>query len=941
MSDTEAPRGEAARTGRGDDRGDAPERSARSLLPQHQARLDASSIAPEVAAMRGYFSAKRRRDLEAFGFQGRQAQLVPSLVIPIFDVRGQVAIHQLRPDTPREKNGKRIKYETKAGVRMVIDVPPGARAGLAHPSVPLFITEGALKADAAVSQGLCCIALLGVWNWRGKNELGGTLALACWEQIPLNDGRIVFIAFDSDVMVKKEVGQALRRLGTFLTGRGAQVHYLYLPAARDGSKQGLDDFFAAGHTVEQLLQCASTELRGMRQRTDASDHAPPYAVVEGRIVLEKQTKDGVVDAPLCNFDARIVAEEVHDDGVETMTRYRIEGSLPGGERLRALEVPAERFPAMQWVAEWGNAAVVFAGASTRDHVRTGVQLLSGPVPRTTRFTHLGWRHLGESDVYLHAGGAIGADGPVEGIAVLPPDELRRFVLPAPPTGEALREAVCASLALIEVAKDAVTVPVMSAVYRSVLGPADFTLHVAGFTGVFKTEIATLGQQHFGPEMNSRRLPGSWSSTGNSLEVLAFHAKDALLVVDDYAPSGTSSDVARMQREAERLLRAQGNRSGRMRLRADATLRPVKAPRGLLLSTGEDIPGSQSVRARLVVVDVRKDDVHVERLTAAQAAADQYAAAMAGFVAWLASRLGIASDRLRESVGEWRTRPLAHRRYADTLGQLSASFNLFVDFAVETGSISHGEATVLRRRAEEALFEVAAAQTAYQRAADPVSRFLELVTAALVSGAAHLADASDETAPPWPTPERWGWQAIETTKNNGPDGSQIRVRPQGRRMGWIRSEEVFLEPTVAFAEAQRLAQLQGTPLAIRPETLWGRMAERGLLVSHQAGRFTAQPRIGGRQHRALHLRADLFTSGSGVCGVDGVEGREGEPETLPDTTNGTTQRDPHGVTHGVRARARAFPGPPDTADTGDTTCGRGVGPGESAGVVSDPDGMEVL
>jgi hypothetical protein len=31
------------------------------------------------------------------------------------------------------------------------------------------------------------------------------------------------------------------------------------------------------------------------------------------------------------------------------------------------------------------------------------------------------------------------------------------------------------------------------------------------------------------------LPAAWSSTGNALEVLAFHAKDALLVIDDFAP----------------------------------------------------------------------------------------------------------------------------------------------------------------------------------------------------------------------------------------------------------------------------------------------------------------------------------------------------------------------------------------------------------------------
>jgi len=39
--------------------------------------------------------------------------------------------------------------------------------------LPLFITEGIPKGDAAVTIGLCCIALLGVWNFRGTNDAGG------------------------------------------------------------------------------------------------------------------------------------------------------------------------------------------------------------------------------------------------------------------------------------------------------------------------------------------------------------------------------------------------------------------------------------------------------------------------------------------------------------------------------------------------------------------------------------------------------------------------------------------------------------------------------------------------------------------------------------------------------------------------------------------------
>ena len=63
---------------------------------------------------------------------------------------------------------------------MVLDVPRRCHSWVGDPSRPLFITEGARKADAAAARGLCCLALLGVWGWRGTNGNGGKTALPDW-----------------------------------------------------------------------------------------------------------------------------------------------------------------------------------------------------------------------------------------------------------------------------------------------------------------------------------------------------------------------------------------------------------------------------------------------------------------------------------------------------------------------------------------------------------------------------------------------------------------------------------------------------------------------------------------------------------------------------------------------------------------------------------------
>src|SRR5262249_55558808 len=149
----------------------------------------------------------------------------------------------------------------------------------------------------------------------------------------------------------------------------------------------------------------------------------------------------------------------------------------------------------------------------------------------------------------------------------------------------------------------------------------------------------LAQQHAGPGLDAKHLPANWSSTANALESLAFSARHALLVVDDFCPAGNAADVQRYHREADRLFRGQGNRSGRQRLRPDGTPKAARPPRGVILSTGEDVPRGHSLRARMFVVEVGRSDVNPGRLTECQreAAAGTYASAASAYIRWLAER----------------------------------------------------------------------------------------------------------------------------------------------------------------------------------------------------------------------------------------------------------------------------------------------------------------
>src|SRR5215204_2947121 len=226
-----------------------PNGQSRTLSGSHKRMLfEESGISPDVARERGYYTARRRSEVpEAF----KNYQRKPGLVLPMFSPDGETTGYQLRPDKPR-KGGP--KYETPGGISPVVDVHPRMLEEVRHGDGPLLITEGAKTGDAATSRGIPTVVLAGVWMWCVPKVKPYRLK-PCFDHIRLED-REVIVAFDSDCMSKAGVQDALAALVAALKARGALVKVIYLPDAADGSKQGVDDYLAAGGTVRELLMLA-------------------------------------------------------------------------------------------------------------------------------------------------------------------------------------------------------------------------------------------------------------------------------------------------------------------------------------------------------------------------------------------------------------------------------------------------------------------------------------------------------------------------------------------------------------------------------------------------------------------------------------------------------------------------------------------------------------
>lgn len=213
----------------------------------HLKQLEDSAIDLDIIEERDYKTVTSAVEVQELEPSLSKAQRrVPALLIPIYRLgEPKPYTYMLRPDNPRTRNEKPVKYEWPAGVTPCLDILPRYRDRLTDPTVTLLFTEGAKKADAAASLGAYLpVNLNGVYAWRGKGKDGGKALLADFEYIAFAARRVI-LAFDSDSQVNRQVRQALNRLAIVLQRKGAEVLMLHLPTATDGSKTGLDDFLAS------------------------------------------------------------------------------------------------------------------------------------------------------------------------------------------------------------------------------------------------------------------------------------------------------------------------------------------------------------------------------------------------------------------------------------------------------------------------------------------------------------------------------------------------------------------------------------------------------------------------------------------------------------------------------------------------------------------------
>lgn len=567
-------------------------------------------------------------------------------------------------------------------------------------------------------------------------------------------------------------------------------------------------------------------------------YAPNYKVIGNCLYEIKNSKQGPYDKKLCNFTPWLVSEITVDDGVETTRRIRLSGVHESGRTLPEIEIPTDELGSFNWLYKhWGIDCILEPGVTIRDSIRYAIQTTAPQAERQTAYTVTGWRKIDGQWQFL-----------------MPGDDTRTVSLPGKMQGytmerrcEASDAVIAASLLHSELVPPELLYPLMAFTFLSPLNSflkragcePKFVLMLIGKTGSRKSTLAALFLSFFG-RFTGAELPLSFRDTANSILHHAFSLKDVLTCIDDFHPTGRQEE-ARLTATAQSVMRAYGDRTGKGRLRADASPLEARPPQGNAIVTAEFPPDiGESGTARYFALELRENDVDLEVLSFFQGEAvnGSLQRCMYGFLEWLRACClrdaetetrfvsSLRSRFERERTAFQKSGIFCHGRLPETVSWLMLGMELLLAFLKAKQMVTDEEKTEIENKFRLLLYRLASRQAESISQDKPTHKFIRKLYALLESG-----------------------QVCVLNKNQPHDYTPPNC------IGYEDETFFYLHADIAHKAVRKLCDEQGEAFTITAKSLLKALAEERLIET-ASGQNTKSVRIGGRSKRVVCLSKAL-------------------------------------------------------------------------------------
>lgn len=535
------------------------------------------------------------------------------------------------------------------------------------------------------------------------------------------------------------------------------------------------------------------------------------------------------------------------------------------------------------------------------------------------YTATGWRNTANGWIFIHAGGAIGADGPVDVLVKLP-DKLQVLEMSRPTADrDELRELWRDGVRPLLELPPRIAAPLMGAAFRSMLDRLAATVHVEGDPGSGKTAMARCAGGHFITSRLAERgrgtrrellsgVPKIGDSGLGMLRTLGA-ARNCLCLCDDFKTSAAVQQLELLQ---------QAIYNGVQRTTASRTPSGTHTAAEIhagVVTTGE-VGTSGSAATRTLVIGVGEGDLGSRPRDLFQAleafeCRDARARIGASFVQWAAgdyaalakwvedlegadaAGYGAYWSEVTDRLGQFG--PGIRDRYANIATALTTGWAALIRFGRSRGVMSARQADWCWQWAMRGLREVLTAQD--PDAADGPRQLLDGLRSAMASERGHLGTRSG--APPSAAAEdlkALGWRS----RMIGGDPASPEYTGQGEQLGVLDkdNDRVLLFPKACLSAVRSAADRAGDSWSHTSSSLGKAMAGRGWIRPAANGDNQRAERVGGSVVKVWVMPRPVFF------------GEDQGPEVGPDTPDPDLPAPPH------RSGPEATDPPPAPEDVAD-------------------------
>lgn len=563
----------------------------------------------------------------------------------------------------------------------------------------------------------------------------------------------------------------------------------------------------------------------------------PYFSENGKMYM--RTTKGVMQ--LSNFDIRLKEQRKIYDGGDSLpkTDLVLEVMSPKLD-MKYVTIPSDKFEDSNYLISI-DARLMVTAEKMRQHVSKAIRFLGNMFNVIRTHIYTGWTEINGKRMFLSNSGAIAEDG-----------LNYNFKTDSEHGGPNGYELQLASddfkinystliFNLIRVADLKVTLPLLAAVFRAPLAdmlPVDYSIGLIGKTGTKKTTLASLFLCFYGRNFSVTKTPENFNSTANAIQRHTFLHKDVLTLLDDYVVGETSEYVA------EKIFRSLANRSARNRLTKDSFgLHTSFIPRGLLMFTAEDMNLGQSIRARIIQIDVDQKLTNDLLLTELQkrAKAGEFTVIMGEYIRWLAGNYDVIADEISALKFENQASQKykgKHARTASNLSDLTLGMRYFLKFASEELNFDQAMIDHIELQAEDTFKELVKIQDEQNSDADPIETFLNCLKGSFATNIAFVETKINSTTKKYG--KLLGYAEAFIT------GETI-FQPKGQKVGLIKNDQMILIIEDAYSAAKQYARIRNIKFNITQYSLGRHLKDEGIIAT-ESNRANIKRTIDGKRGR---------------------------------------------------------------------------------------------